>query len=183
MELTGEVSIFGIRFRSGGAYPFLEVPLKNLTDKAAGLLHISKRVARELDSDRLSEALYNLDFSALDNCLSEYVNDSSRVDELVKEAVSLLRTNHGNMPISDVVRYLECNERTLQRGFLKHVGLTPKYFGRVTRIQSATRIIKSASQARYVSIAYDLGYFDQAHFIKDFKSIMGITPVDYGILL
>ena len=70
VELTGEVSIFGIRFRPGGAYPFLEIPLKNLTDKVADLLFISKRVARELDSDRLSEALYNLDFSVLDNSLS-----------------------------------------------------------------------------------------------------------------
>ena len=81
--------------------------------------------AEKLDSDRLLESLYNLDFSVLDNDLSEYVNDSLGVDELVKEAVSVLRANYGN-------------------------------------------------------IACDLGYFDQAHFIKDFESITGITPVAYG---
>ncbi|MFC1958611.1 DUF6597 domain-containing transcriptional factor, partial [Chloroflexota bacterium] len=160
VELTGKVKIVGMRFKPGGAYPFLETPIKKLTDKTIDLFSVSEILAEKLASDRLSECLHNLAFSVLENSVAECVSNSLNIDEIIKEAVSVIRVNEGNMPISNLVRYLDCNKRTLEREFLKYVGLTSKFFSRVTRVQNAIKIIRGITKTEYVSMAYDLGYFD-----------------------
>jgi AraC-like DNA-binding protein len=71
-------------------------------------------------------------------------------------------------------------KRTLQRLFSQYVGVSPKWVIMRYRLQEAAEQLAGGAVASWPKLALDLGYFDQAHFIKDFKLIVGQTPMEYA---
>jgi AraC-like DNA-binding protein len=69
--------------------------------------------------------------------------------------------------------------RYLQKLFLQYTGIPPKLYGKINRFQQSLRLI-SNKENTLTSIAYDCGYFDQSHFIREFKSFTGLTPSAYS---
>jgi len=66
--------------------------------------------------------------------------------------------------------------------FKSNVGLTPKAFSKITRFQKTIREIEASKKISWSGIAFDTGYYDQAHFINDFKNFSGFTPRQYLLL-
>lgn len=85
-------------------------------------------------------------------------------------------TSAGSEPLSDLLKEYSLSERTLQRQFQKRVGITPKKLMRIVRINRIWERIKSRESIDYQDIIFEGNYFDQTHFIKDFKDITGETP-------
>ena len=71
--------------------------------------------------------------------------------------------------------------RQLERNFKKQIGVSPKQLGKVIRLQTALKMLLDPKTERLTEIAYESEYFDQAHFIKDFKEFTGINPKDFLI--
>src|SRR5690606_22157944 len=69
--------------------------------------------------------------------------------------------------------------RQLQRLFRRYVGVSPKWVIKRFRLQEAAELIEQDPATTWTEIAMGLGYFDQAHFIKDFKAVLGQTPAEY----
>jgi len=67
----------------------------------------------------------------------------------------------------------------LERQFRAHVGLTPKQFLRTMRFQYLLKCIQQTPDTSLTRLAYETGYYDQAHFIHEFKQLAGITPTQY----
>jgi AraC-like DNA-binding protein len=63
--------------------------------------------------------------------------------------------------------------------FRRHVGLTPKVFCRIRRFQEVLARIQAQKQVNWIDIAYACGYYDQAHFIRDFQAFSGLNPSAY----
>jgi AraC-like DNA-binding protein len=82
--------------------------------------------------------------------------------------------------VDDVVNRMGLNKRSLQRLFSQYVGVSPKWVIKRDRLHEATEQLTSGSVVNWAKLAQDLGYFDQAHFIKDFKNIVGSTPAEYA---
>ncbi|HMF12979.1 MAG TPA: helix-turn-helix domain-containing protein, partial [Gemmataceae bacterium] len=76
--------------------------------------------------------------------------------------------------------YCEVSVRQLERGFRHVIGTSPKVFARTVRFQEAQQRLLFDPDADLTSLAYECGYFDQAHFIKDFKAFTGQTPSEYA---
>ena len=68
----------------------------------------------------------------------------------------------------------------MQRGFQQVIAISPKVFARILRFQEAQRRLMFDPDADLTGLAYECGYFDQAHFIKDFKAFVGKTPSEYA---
>ncbi len=83
-----------------------------------------------------------------------------------------------NTPLSKIASGFHICERTLQRKFLRRIGITPKKLMRIIRINEVWKKIKNGDAIDYQDIIFEGNYFDQTHFIKDFKAITGETP-DY----
>lgn len=80
--------------------------------------------------------------------------------------------------IDSVASRYGITSRYLQKLFLQYTGLTPKLYSKINRFQNSLRLV-ARKNASLTSIAYECGYFDQSHFIREFKSFTGVTPSGY----
>lgn len=70
-------------------------------------------------------------------------------------------------------------ERRFRERFQSEVGMAPKLFARVQRFQAVIGAVHALDEVDWAGIAADCGYFDQAHFIHDFRAFSGLTPTEY----
>jgi len=102
-------------------------------------------------------------------------------DPLVMEAICRLQDDP-TLRIQSLYEDLALSPRALERRFLKMVGLPPKVFARIQRHQRAAQELASSETTPSLAmLAHDLAYADQAHFIRDFNALAGITPGDYRL--
>jgi AraC-like DNA-binding protein len=100
--------------------------------------------------------------------------------KLVQAAAKLLDETQGQFRIEDLADSCHTSVRQLQRRFNQVIGTTPKQFARTIRFELAQRRLMFDPDTELTALAYECGYFDQAHFIKDFKAFAGKTPSDYA---
>ncbi|MEW5853648.1 MAG: helix-turn-helix domain-containing protein [Myxococcota bacterium] len=96
-------------------------------------------------------------------------------DPLVERALTLLSTcRDEELSVAGVARTLSLSERQLERRFLDRVGLTPKKYASLRRFERAVELAQTAPSL--TRVALDAGYYDQSHFIRDFRRFAGTSP-------
>lgn len=173
----------GVVFRPGGAFPFLGLPAGELQDSNASLAELwGRQAASDLREQLLAAQSPEAKLKILERTFL------SRIDaplEPTHPAVSFAVANFRNQPhrpVSSVTDQLGLSDRRFIQLFSQQVGLTPKLFCRVQRFQQVLRNITSLAANSIIDwpqIALTCGYFDQAHFIHDFRAFSGINPTTY----
>ncbi|MNS77325.1 DNA-binding transcriptional activator FeaR [compost metagenome] len=108
--------------------------------------------------------------SKLENALN---NDD--IERCVEEIIQL----DGMISIEKLTKDLNTGKRHLERKFLSNVGLSLKLFSRIIRFNNALQLIENKDFRNFTNVAHDGGFYDQAHFIKDFKYFTGLNPKQY----
>ncbi|GAB3895133.1 AraC family transcriptional regulator [Spirosoma agri] len=98
----------------------------------------------------------------------------------IQTGIQLIHSTQGMVPIQALTRQLNMTERSLERRFDKFVGLSPKQYSRIARLQNCLKIHRSNHAMSLTELAYTAGYYDQAHFIREFTNLVGITPSQYN---
>lgn len=180
LNLTGNFSLIGIRFYPNALRSIYRFDTRELTDSCVDLNLLSKT-----DEVYLSENLAS-STSTSDklNLLSQYLfslirKNNSRVDSITKFALSQIINSNGCMPMKDIQEKLKLSERSLERKFNQHVGISPKLYARVCRFQAALNQLKSNQYSKLSDIAFDNGFADQSHFIRTFKEFAGCSPFEF----
>ncbi len=113
------------------------------------------------------------------NCFSEYINsckDHPYCPDIIDVAFREIIENSISMPVSEILKRITMDERTLQRCFLKRIGVSPKMLARIARVNYLWEEISKQKATTYQDLVFYGNYFDQTHFIKDFKNLVGETP-------
>ncbi len=176
--LTGNGWAFGIKFHPGGFRPFLGRSVSTITDRRIPLTRVTPwgrglRTAildHEHDHDRATAAEAILRAVA------------PRPDARAREArdlVYLIRDDASIRKVEDILHRAGTTKRSLQRLFEQYVGASPKWVIQRYRLHEAAERLKAGSVSGS-RLALELGYADQAHFIRDFKAIVGISPGAYA---
>ncbi|KAA0109262.1 helix-turn-helix transcriptional regulator [Mycolicibacterium sp. P1-5] len=167
-------TVMTVHFRPAGARPFLPIPLGELQDRCVGIEDVWGPKAsglRELLIETTSAAVR---FAVLErfllNCMHAHDN---RLCDLLPHL-----DTEPFITVAEVAALTGLSSKRLAALFSHEVGLGPKTYLRVRRLQAALRRLDSETQ-RGAEIAADLGYFDQAHFVRDFRSFTSITPSQY----
>ncbi len=100
-------------------------------------------------------------------------------DRLLHQCIELILSHQGNYEIKDLTKKFGISERTLQRRFETYVGLSPKQFANIIRFQSSLSKINDSKNTHLTDIAYETGYFDQSHFIRQFKIFTKQKPFSF----
>jgi AraC-like DNA-binding protein len=177
--LEGRGEVFGIKFRPGMFRPLCAEPVVSLTNR-------SRPLARELGargpslSSRLWRCESVLERAKLaEEALREAAPERMSKALLARDVVERIRGDSELRSVASVSAAVELPERALQRLFREFVGVSPKWVVRRFRLQEAAERL-STTKTSVASVAAELGYFDQAHFVRDFKSVVGRTPVGYA---
>lgn len=110
---------------------------------------------------------------------SHISRNASPPDATVQAALSQIIASRGNMPLRELQQSMKLSERSFERRFNEHVGISPKLFARVCKFQATLSQLKNNSFVRLSDIAYDNGYADQSHFIRSFREFAGFSPVRF----
>jgi AraC-like DNA-binding protein len=83
------------------------------------------------------------------------------------------------LPLKKLQQTLNLSERSLQRKFEQCIGIPPRLFSKIAQFQAAMGQLRNGKFSRLSDIAYENGYADQSHFIRDFKKFTGLSPLAF----
>lgn len=180
IEPTGYVNTFAIRFYPYGFANFVTEPIKNLANKETPLESLfQERIAKELEQKIIQAKDVKQRIEIIENFLIERLNDKSTVESIVKATVDALFSTNGNVPIKTILKDDLSKRRQLERKFSKQIGVSPKQLGKLIRLQTALKMLLNKEAESLTTIAYESDYYDQAHFIKDFREFTGTNPKEF----
>jgi AraC-like DNA-binding protein len=165
-----------VDFRLGGAAAFFPLPLSETGNQ---LVELDQPWGRDgaLLRERLLEAhTPKAKFQILETVLLEHLERSRQTDPAIPMAACALERG---ISVSQVTSGLGLLPKTFVRRFHQHVGLAPKRFSRVRRLQRVLRSMNATNRADWATLAAQHGYTDQAHLIHDFRALTGIAPSAY----
>ncbi|MBX2967245.1 MAG: AraC family transcriptional regulator [Cyclobacteriaceae bacterium] len=180
IEPTGYVNTFAIRFYPYGFANFITTPVKNLANKEAPIaLLFEKESAKELEQKIIRAADTNERIKIIETFLFDKLNNQTTIDTIVKTTIDTLLSTKGSSPINAILKEDLSKRRQLERKFLNQIGISPKQLGKVIRLQTALKMLLNQQTENLTQIAYESQYYDQNHFIKDFKEFTGTTPKEF----
>ncbi|MDP4217717.1 MAG: helix-turn-helix domain-containing protein [Bacteroidota bacterium] len=174
-----DAEMFIIEFKKGMAYPMLGLPLTEITGTVVHGELILDKVFLELRERLFTCAQAGEMFVLAERLLARQFGSRLTVNPFVEFAVGKILGSPTSLSIRSVADKTGYSARHFIRIFSDHVGVTPKRFLRIIRFQRAINEIEVKGSIPWAALAYDCGYYDQAHFISDFKSFSGLTPLEY----
>lgn len=178
-RLAGSGRALGIKFRPGGFHAFAGGPVSRLTDCTVLARDLFPGTGRALD-----EAVRTLDDDASiiawveTFLLNQRPQEDAQID-LASRVAAYIRTEPSVTKVNQVAARFGMSQRTLQRLFSEYVGVGPKWLIQRYRLHDALEQLDGEHPVDWAALAQRLGYFDQAHFIKDFKAMIGVSPEEY----
>lgn len=173
---TGVTGIFAVRFHPDGFAPFTTLPLRNLDNRAVPLSELYGQAGVELEKNMLATPTTTTRIAAVESFLLNRLKTPEAIDALSKSSVDILLRTKGQVSIDDLAGQLNTNRRQLERAFSSVIGLSPKQLSKIIRLQATLRLMEQKQFTSLTSLAHESGYFDQAHFIKDFREFTGMSP-------
>lgn len=180
IEPAGCVNSFAVRFYPYGFANFVETPIKELANKETSMaLLFGETPAKALEQKIIKAATTEKKIEIVEGFLLSKLKAIPTIDQIVKSTIDALFQTKGSMSINTILKDQLSTRRSLERKFLKQVGISPKQLGKVVRLQAALKMLLNRQSESLTKIAYENEYYDQAHFIKDFKEFTGTNPKDY----
>jgi AraC-like DNA-binding protein len=180
---AGQLQI-GVRFRPGMAPGFVRAGGSETTDRLLPLEAVWGAAGRQLGA-RIGEA------KSAQQCievLQEQLVEASQPiaktqNGVIVQAMSAYIVNRsGQVRVDDLAFDAAMSARQLRRLFLEHLGLSPKHFCRVIRFRHSLPRLRSTRRGDWAELALECGYYDQAHFINEFREFSGYTPSEFAAL-
>lgn len=171
---TGRCTAVGMRFRAGHCRRLFRFPAHELRDRVLSMQAVDQGLARNLMTRVGDQSTPRNQVAALQHALT-FAHESGLGEATVRRAIDLIEEHHGSVSIDVVADMTGTSVRSLERQFRDSVGLSPKQFCRIARVRRAAGLL-SQGRVRWSEVVHACGYCDQAHFIREFKAIVGVVP-------
>ncbi len=165
----------GVRFRPGMSYGFLRLPGTEIADRSVPLSDVWKTAGKDLNA-RLRDA------PSAAECIQLIANELRTLPEhgVVQRVSTAIVARCGQVRVDELAFDAGMSARQLRRLFLEQVGLTPKHFSRVIRFRESVSRLGKTQRGDFTQVALDCGYYDQAHFINEFRELSGFRPAEFA---
>jgi AraC-like DNA-binding protein len=176
VHFRNTVDVFGIRFKPEGIFHLFNLPAVEIQSDFADMESFTRAQFREFTS-QIKEMKTNEEMIALTEKYFMKNLDHSKLNlYYLNHAAEMIRMTKGMISIEQLSSRVFISRRQLEREFKQKLGLSPKSYMRIARLNEVNRQIQNGKRFQLTEIAYNCGYVDQAHFIKDFKYFTGETP-------
>jgi AraC-like DNA-binding protein len=182
IKSIGKNTMLGIRFYPHAAAYFLNDKVDLFNNRVVDFSDVSGYRVKTLYSKLSDVATWDKRIELIEDFLLQKLSLSERKlgkAVVINNIMNELRQDDFFDNIENVASRYGITSRYLQKLFLQYTGLTPKLYSKINRFQNSLRLV-TKNDTSLTSIAYDCGYFDQSHFIREFKSFTGFTPSGYA---
>ena len=179
IQSHGKTGLIAVRFSALGAYHLFGISMKEIANAEIGLRNIWKDIAKEIEEKIFLAKTTQQRSQIIQRYLQLQLSRNGYIDKGIEFCVNEIKQAKGQISVNVLADKAGISNRQLVRRFDKCIGLSPKEFIRITKfIGSLDRLSYPKGQS-LTEIAVDSGYYDQAHFIHDFREFSGMTPTDY----
>ncbi len=176
IQPTGNVDLFGVRFHTSGAYHYLKCSLRSLTDRIVEPDLIVGSTFRILEERMNVAGSTAARVDIIERLLLDSLPAAGSIEQVVEAVKDHINANNGVVSIRETARRFGVSQRQLERYFQDMVGVSPKFYSRVVRLQSITLASNMDGTADLADLALRHGYYDQSHFIREFAEFSGKSP-------
>ena len=178
IELTGELSVFSIVFQPQGLMQFFKFPLHEICNQNVPLKHLIGQAGRDLEEKMGEASAFYQRVNIAETCLWNLLK-TNNIDfefQRINHIIELIKQKYGNIHIHQMASEACLSRKQFERIFTGHIGISPKQYLKIIRFQHAIFQKQIDNSLNMTELSYQSGYFDQSHFINDFKSLSGLTP-------
>ena len=169
-------AVIGVAFKPGGVVRLLSAPTEEFRDTQVPLEFVTG--GDELRDRLIAAPTVASRFLLMEKFLLRQLQHSRALHRAVRYAVNVFEQTPC-LSVATVLNQIGLSERRFSRIFSEQVGLTPKLFQRVRRFQRTLTSLPSRGDIDWAATAFANGYYDQAHFINDFRAFTSVTPSDF----
>ena len=190
LYVYGQTTEPGALNHKRGPYTMTQVILKphalntllgmNASALTNGMAELNEFSATDLNEQLLEADSDQEHITLLTHFLTGKVKQEKTRDRLVEEGLRLIHKNIGSITIKYLLEHLHISERQFERRFSQTVGISPQFYIRVKRFNEAIKLIKTGQYQRITDVAHALNFYDQSHFIRNFKNFTGENPSAYS---
>jgi len=179
-RLVGRGRVFGVKFWAGGFGAVTGLDVGSLSDQVLPLTAVFP------DGERLADLVFAEESdvrrrAVFEAFLRDHLAPPDPSYELVREIVSTMAADRSLARVDEITERFDVSIRTLQRLFRRYVGVGPKWVLRRYRLHDGAELLARGEITELAALSAALGYFDQAHFSKEFKQQIGLTPAEYAL--
>ena len=175
--LKNGAQLISVKFKPHCARYFIPERLNLFKNKIVNLEDVFPHASRHGLEDIYSAENISAKLERIENFLTTVFKQKtdSRIDQVLYE----IYRRKGFVAIEDLTGKAFLSRSQLRKRFNEEVGMSPKEYSKIVRVNHIINLLSAASDVKLTELTYRMGYFDQAHFIKDFKSVTGVSPRMY----
>ncbi len=181
IKSKGKHTMLGVKFYTHSAAYFLDDTIGLFNDQVYDLGDIIGKTVKTLHTQLLEAKDINSRIALIESFLiQKLIQNEKKVYKIDKvgNMLSTIKSNATENHLSLIARQHNVTPRYLNKLIYQYTGLTPKSYNKISRFQLSLQLIGKNADS-LTAIAYNCGYFDQSHFIRDFKSFTNVTPSSY----
>jgi len=175
LSLSGKTGMILIVFKPHGVKSFFNFPINELLNENLSLQDLTKNEAIELEDKLFNSKNNKQRITHLENFLTKRLI-LNRDFERIEHAIKIIENSNGQIKTQVLAQEVCLGIKQFERTFSKHIGINPKKFISIVRFQNVIQMKKKYNNAKMYQLAFDNGYYDQSHFINDFKNLTGLAP-------
>jgi len=180
ISAKGDSGVIAVTFYPHGACNFFRFPLQEIEDSSIDLNEIHPSAIRFIEEmistlTSIEEKIFLIE-DFLKQSFKQILNSDL---SLIQNGIDLINQREGNIKVSQLASELFTTERSLERKFKTFLGKSPKQYLRIARFRNVLHKLYNTDFTSLTDFSYECSFFDQAHFINDFKSMTGHTPGEF----
>jgi len=179
-RLVGDGRVIGVKFRPAAFQPVLGAALARLTDRVVPLRAVFGVAAREVTAAVSAAPTLAAAIPAIEAFLRPHLAPLPAEVVALRDLVERLAVDRTLVRVEDVAALAGLDVRTLQRRFRHFVGVTPRWVVQRYRLHEAAARLAGPTPPDLAALAVELGFFDQPHFVRAFKAVVGRPPGQFG---
>ncbi len=179
LRLFGSVEAFGILFRTGAAFRIFGIPMHELDQIDDAALYPLPAYLPQLHAQLYAASTLAEKVALAETWLMGLLQAATPPSRVIDHTLTLANRANGQLSIAQLAQAVYISPRQLERLYQQYVGLSPKTMARLLRIRQARTALKHHETRTLSDIAVACGFYDQAHFIREFKAVIGLTPGAY----
>lgn len=174
---------FGVRFLAGELPTIVNASMKDFVQHEINLEDVIrdrdflKRMEDAYDKGKWMEGFLKFYKEAFDK--QAFIPERGNSRQLVEYMKNQIISTNGNVAVSELAEQTGYTERYINKVFKQNMGINPKTFGMIMKFQKVIQKINQEEECKLTDIGVDVGYYDQSHFIRDFKKYAALTPKEY----